>query len=60
MSSFSKVIIVKSKILYILMQWSKWGFFWNIFLYYEIIINFLELFSASRFLCILQTELVFW
>ena len=31
-------------------------FFWNIFLYCKIIISLLELFSASFFLCILQTQ----
>ena len=54
-----KVIVVKLKILYILMQWSKWFIFWNIFLYCKIIISFLELLSATCFLCILQTQLVF-
>ena len=39
------------------MQWSKWFIFWNTFLYCKIIISFLELFSATCFLCILQTQL---
>ena len=39
------------------MQWSKCFIFWNIFLYCKIIIRFLELFSATCFLCILQTQL---
>ena len=39
------------------MQWSKWFIFWNIFLYCKIIISFLELFSATCFLCILKTHL---
>ena len=39
------------------MQWSKWFIFWNIFLYCKIIISFLELFSTTCFLCILQTQL---
>ena len=29
----TKVVLVKLKILYILMQWSKWFIFWNFFLY---------------------------
>ena len=33
--------------------------FWNIFLYCKIIISFFELFSATCFLYILQTQLVF-
>ena len=28
---FAKVILVKLKVLYILMQWSKWFIFWNVF-----------------------------
>ena len=53
----TRVIPVKWKILYILMQWSKWFIFWNILLYCKIIISFLELFSATCFLCILKTHL---
>ena len=53
----TRVIPVKWKILYILMQWSKWFIFWNIFLCCKIIISFLELFSATCFLCILKTHL---
>ena len=53
----TKVILAKLKILYILMQWSKWFIFWNIFLYCKIIISFLELFSVTCFLFILQTQL---
>ena len=56
----SKVILVKLKILYILMQCSKWFIFWNIYLYCKIIICFLKLFWATCFLLILQTQLVFW
>ena len=56
----AKVILVKLKILYILMQWSKWFIFWNICLYCKIVISFLELFSAICFLYILQMQLVFW
>ena len=37
----------------------KMVIFWNIFLYCRII-SFLELFSDTCFLCILQTQLVFW
>ena len=55
----AKVIFVKLKILYILMQWSKWFISWNIFLYCKIIFSFSELFSATYFLCILQMQLVF-
>ena len=44
----TKVILVKKKILYILMQWSKL-IIYNIFLYCKIIISFLELFSATCF-----------
>ena len=51
----TNAILAKLKIFYILMQWSKWFTFWNIFLYSKIIISFLELFSATWFLCILQT-----
>ena len=51
------VVIERKKNLYILMQWSKWFIFWNIFLYCKIIISFLELFVATCFLCILQTQL---
>ena len=55
-SSFlTNVILVKLKILCILMQWSKWFIFWNVFILQ--IISFLELFSAICFLCILQTHL---
>ena len=32
-------------------------YFWNIFLYCKIIISFLELFSVTCFLCILQSQL---
>ena len=39
------------------MQWLKWFIFWNIFLYCKIITSFLELFSATCFLCILKTHL---
>ena len=53
----TKLILVKLKILYVLMQWSTWLTFWNIILYCKIIINFLELFSATCFLCILETHL---
>ena len=58
----TKVILVKLKILYILMERSKCFVFFNIFLYCKIIISFLGLFSATCFLCILQlqTQLVFW
>ena len=35
-------------------------YFLEYFLYCKIIIRFLELFSATCFLCILQTQLVFW
>ena len=58
----TKATLVKLKILYILMQWSKWFICWNVFLYCnsKIIISLLELFSAACFLCILQTQLVFW
>ena len=53
----AKVILVKLKILYILMQWLKWFFcFWNIFLYCKRIMTFLELSSTTFFMCILQTE----
>ena len=45
---------------WILVQWSTWFIFWNIFSYCKIIISFLELFPATCFLCILQTQLVFW
>ena len=45
------------KHLNILMQWSKWFIFWNMLLYRKIIISFLELFPATCFLCILQTQL---
>ena len=45
--------------IFILMQWTKWFIFWNIFLYCKII-NFLQLFLATCCLCILQTQLVFW
>ena len=41
-------------------HWSKRFIFWNIFLYCKIIVSFLEIFSATCFLCILQTQLVFW
>ena len=53
----TKAILVKLKILCILMQWSKWFIFWNTFLYCKIIISFLELFSATCFLCILHAQL---
>ena len=53
----TKLILVKLKILYVLVQWSAWFIFWNIILYCKIIINFLELFSATCFLCILETHL---
>ena len=53
----TKVILVKSKILYILMQWSTCFIFWNIFLYYFFFFVFLELSSATCFLCIWQTQL---
>ena len=53
----TNIILVKLKIQYILMQWLKWFIFCNIFLYCKIIINFLELFSATCFLCILETHL---
>ena len=56
-SIIAKVILVKLKILYILIQWLKWFVFWNIFLYCKIIISFLELFSVTCFLFILQTQL---
>ena len=57
----TKVILGKLKILYILMQWLKRFIFWNIFLEHcKIIISYLELFLATYFLCILQTQLVFW
>ena len=46
----TKVILVKLKILFILMQLSK---------YCKIIISFLELFSATGFLWILKTQLAF-
>ena len=48
---------MKLKILYILMQRSKRFIFCNIFLHWKVIISFLELFSATCFLCILQTQL---
>ena len=35
-------------------------YFLESFLYCKIIITFLELFSVTCFLCILQTQLVFW
>ena len=53
----TKVILVKLKILYIFMPWSKWFTFWNIFLYCKIIISFLKLFSTTCFLCTFQTHL---
>ena len=56
----TKVILVKLKILYIFMQWPKWFIFWKKFLYCKVIISFLELFSATCFLCILQIKSVFW
>ena len=37
--------------------WYKWFIFWNIFLYCKIVIRLLELFLATCFLCILQTQL---
>ena len=40
------------------MQWSKWFIFWNILLYSKTIISILEIFSATCFLCILQTQLI--
>ena len=53
----AKVILVKLKILYILMQWLKcFCFFWNIFLYCKKIMSFLELSSTTFFMCILQTQ----
>ena len=39
------------------MQWSKWFIFWNILFYSKTIISILETFSATCFLCILQTQL---
>ena len=48
---------MKLKFVYILMQWSKWFIFWNIFLHYKIIISFLELFSVTSLPCILKTQL---
>ena len=39
------------------MQCSTWFIFWNIILYCKIIITFLELFSATCFLYILETNL---
>ena len=56
----TKVILVKLKFLYIFMQCPKWFVFWNIFLYCKVIISFLEFFSATCFLCILQIRSVFW
>ena len=40
------------------MQWLKWFIFWNISSDCKIIISFLELFWATCFLCILQTQLI--
>ena len=53
-----QVILVKLKILYILMQWSKWVIIWNSFLYCKIIISFSELYAVICFLCSLQTHWV--
>ena len=53
----TKVILVKLKILYILMQWSKCLLLGIFFFYCKIIIIFSELFSVTCFLCILQTQL---
>ena len=39
------------------MQWSKWFIFVNIFSYCKVINSFLELFSTTCFLCILETQL---
>ena len=55
-----KVILVELKILYTLIQWSKRFIFWNIFLYCKIINSFIELFLVTCFLCIFQTQLLFW
>ena len=52
----TKAILVKLKILNILMQWLKWFIFW-MFLHCKLITSFLELFLATCFLCILQTQL---
>ena len=56
----AKLILVKLKILYILMQWLKWSIFWNIFLYCKIAFSFLQLFLVNYFLYILQTQLLIW
>ena len=52
-----KVILVKLKIPYLLMLWSKWSIIWSVFFYCKIIIRFLELFLANCFLCIFETQL---
>ena len=53
----TKILLLKLKILNIWMQLSKWFIFLNMLFYCKLIISFLELFPATCFLCILQTQL---